>query len=327
MTARDVTDASLTASAAAASAPAGHTADPLAASVTVEHPAWAVIARDYVTLTKPAIILLLLITTVPAMYLAAAGWPGTWSVVATLIGGILAAGGAGAVNMYLDRDIDEIMLRTRSRPIPGGRIPARHAAIFGYGLGLASGPWLWLTVNEVAAALALGAFAFYVFVYSMYLKRHTVHNTVLGGVAGAAPPLIGWAAVTGSVTVEGLLLFFIVFYWQPPHFWVLAIALADDYRRARIPMMPVVLGERETKRQTMLYTVLTWAVSLIFGVAVQLSAIYFTVAILGGAGFLLAAVRVARSPGATEARQMFRYSTLYLAALFGAMVVDRIVFG
>ncbi len=288
---------------------------------------WSQLLRDYLILTKPVIILLLLVTTVPAMMLAADGWPGTWLVVATLIGGILAAGGAGAANMAYDADIDRIMERTRSRPVPAGRIPARHAAIFGYALGLGSGLWLWLTVNAISAALALGAFGFYAVIYSMYLKRQTVHNTVLGGVAGAMPPLIGWAAVTGSVTVEGLLLFFIVFYWQPPHFWVLAIALAEDYRRAGIPMMPVVLGERQTKIQTTLYTVLTWAVTLIFGVVMELSLLYFAVAFLGGLGFLLSAWRVMRSPGATEARQMFRYSTLYLALLFAAMVVDQGLFG
>jgi heme o synthase len=288
---------------------------------------WPAMARDYFILTKPSIILLLLITTIPAMWLAAGGWPGTWLVAATLLGGIMAAGGAGAVNMYIDRDIDQIMERTRSRPIPSGRVPARHAAVFGYTLGGGSGVWLLLTVNAVTAALALGAFVFYVFIYSTYLKRRTVHNTVLGGVAGAMPPLIGWAAVTGSVTVEGLLLFFIVFYWQPPHFWVLAIALADDYRRAGVPMMPVVLGERQTKLQTMLYTVLTWAVSLILGAALELGPLYFAVAILGGAGFLASSLRVLRSPGASEARQMFRYSTLYLAILFAAMVVDFEVFG
>jgi protoheme IX farnesyltransferase len=229
--------------------------------------------------------------------------------------------------MAYDADIDAIMERTRTRPVPAGRVPARHAAIFGYVLGLGSGVWLLLTVNVISAALAVGAFVFYAVIYSMYLKRRTVHNTVLGGVAGAMPPLIGWTAVTGTITVEGLLLFFIVFYWQPPHFWVLAIALADDYRRAGIPMMPVVLGERQTKIQTTLYTVLTWAVTLIFGVVMELSALYFAVALIGGAGFLLAGWRVFRSPGATEARQMFRYSTLYLAALFASMVADQALFG
>lgn len=289
-------------------------------------PRWLTVARDYFTLTKPSIMLLLLITTVPAMILAADGWPGGGLVAATLVGGMLAAGGAGAVNMWVDRDIDAIMKRTRRRPIPAGRVAPKHAAIFGFALGLASGPWLWLTVNGLAAVLALGAFAFYVFVYSLYLKRHTVHNTVLGGVAGAMPPLIGWVAVTGSVGVEGLLLFFIVFYWQPPHFWALALGLAEDYRSANIPMMPVVLGERETKRQTVLYAILTAAITLIFGAVVQLGPLYFALALAGGLGFVWAAVSVARARGAEGTRGMFRYSTLYLAALFAAMVLDRAIF-
>ncbi|MEX2373640.1 MAG: heme o synthase, partial [Dehalococcoidia bacterium] len=283
------------------------------------------VARDYFILTKPSIILLLLITTVPAMVLAADGWPGSGPVLATLLGGIMAAGGAGAVNMYIDRDIDAVMLRTRKRPIPAGRVPARHALVFGLALGLGSGPWLWVTVNAISAVLALGAFAFYVVAYSLYLKRRTVHNTVLGGVAGAMPPLIGWAAVTGEASVQGLMLFFIVFFWQPPHFWALALGLAEDYRSAGIPMMPVVLGERETKRQTMLYSVLTFMVTLIFGATAALGWLYFAVAIAGGLGFVWAAVRVARAPGAQGARPMFRYSTLYLGALFLVMVVDSLL--
>ncbi|MDA0270208.1 MAG: heme o synthase [Chloroflexi bacterium] len=305
------------------SGPEAIDSDALAAS----RPAVGRLLRDYVILTKPAIMLLLLITTVPAMILAADGWPGTQLVIATLIGGMLASGGAGAVNMWIDRDIDQIMRRTQNRPIPGGRIPARHAAIFGFALGLGSGPWLYLTVNGLSALLALGAFGFYVFLYSMYLKRHTVHNTVLGGVAGAMPPLIGWAAVTDSITIAGLLLFFIVFYWQPPHFWALALALEKDYRDARIPMMPVVLGERETKRQTVLYSVLTLCVTLIFGAAGALGVIYFAVALAGGLGFCWFAVRMYRSEGLEGTRGMFRYSTLYLAALFAAMVIDRAVLG
>jgi len=285
------------------------------------------LARDYFVLTKPSIILLLLITTVPAMVLADDGWPGFGLVLATLVGGMMAAGGAGAVNMYIDRDIDAVMLRTRKRPIPAGRVPARHALIFGLAVGLGSAPWLWLTVNGISAALALGAFLFYVVAYSLYLKRRTVHNTVLGGVAGAMPPLIGWAAVAGNVSLEGLLLFFIVFFWQPPHFWALALRLEGDYRAANIPMMPVVLGERETKRQTVLYAILTFMVTLIFGAVATLYVLYFAVAILGGAGFVWTAIQVARAQGADATRAMFRYSTLYLAALFLAMVADQLILG
>ncbi|MBM4410006.1 MAG: protoheme IX farnesyltransferase [Chloroflexi bacterium] len=289
--------------------------------------AWRQTVRDYFILTKPSIMLLLLITTVPAMVLANDGWPGWGLVLATLVGGMLAAGGAGAVNMYIDRDIDGLMLRTRNRPIPGGRVPAHHAATFGWVLGLASAPWLLLTVNAWSAALALGAFAFYVFIYSMYLKRHTVHNTVVGGIAGALPPLIGWAAITNSITIEGSLLFAIVFFWQPPHFWALALGLADEYRAVNVPMMPVVLGERETKRQTFLYSMLTAAVTLIFGAVATMGAIYFAVAALGGVGFAFAAWRILRGQGLEGTRAMFRYSTLYLAALFGAMVADRMLIG
>ena len=288
---------------------------------------WRAIARDYFVLTKPAIMLLLLITTVPAMVLANGGWPGWWLVVATLVGGVLASGGAGAVNMYIDRDIDGIMVRTRNRPIPRGTVPARNAAIFGWALGLASGPWLFFTVNWLSALLALTAFLFYVGPYSLYLKRRTLHNTVIGGVAGAIPPLIGWVAITNSITVEGLLLFMIVFWWQPPHFWALALGLEQDYRSANIPMMPVVLGERETKRQTLLYAAATWMITLIFGATAHMGLLYFAFAMFGGAGFMWFAWRIFKGQGTEGTRGMFRYSTLYLAALFAAMVADRALFG
>ena len=283
--------------------------------------------RDYFILTKPSIMLLLLITTLPAMVLAEGGWPGFGPVLATLLGGMMAAGGAGAVNMYIDRDIDAVMLRTRKRPIPAGRVPARHALIFGSTLGIASGPWLWLTVNEASALLAIGAFVFYVGPYTLYLKRRTVHNTVIGGFAGALPPLIGWAAITNSVTVEGILLFAIVFFWQPPHFWALAIRLEEDYRSAGIPMMPVVLGERETRRQTVLYSVATVMVTLLFGAVATLGWIYFAVATVGGLAFIAAAVAMYRGRGMDGTAPMFRYSTLYLAALFLAMVADALILG
>lgn len=290
-------------------------------------PAWKQTAKDYFVLTKPSIMLLLLITTVPAMVLADDGWPGWGLVLATLSGGMLAAGGAGAVNMYIDRDIDGLMTRTRKRPIPSGRVPAKHAAIFGWTLGMASGPWLLFTVNEWAAGLTLGAFAFYVFVYSMFLKRRTVQNTVVGGIAGALPPLIGWAAITNSVTIEGALLFAIVFFWQPPHFWALALGLADDYRAVNVPMMPVVMGERETKRQTLLYSVLTLLITLIFGTVARMGGIYFAVAALGGIGFVVMSWRIMRGQGTEGTRAMFRYSTSYLALLFAAMVADRMLLG
>jgi protoheme IX farnesyltransferase len=284
------------------------------------------IARDYLVLIKPSIILLLLITTIPAMVLATDDWPDGWLVTATLIGGILAAGGAGAVNMYIDREIDDVMVRTRSRPIPSGRVPAHHAAIVGWTMGIASGFWLAATVNVLSAALAVGAFLFYVVVYSMWLKRTTVHNTVLGGVAGAAPPLIGWAAVTGEVGWTGVLLFLVVFAWQPPHFWALALVLADDYRDAKIPMLPAVRGEEETKRQTLLWAVLTLAVTLALGITAELNVLYFAVAVVGGVGFVYVAWRLYKTPGIEAAPAMFRYSTSYLALLFAAMAIDRLLF-
>ena len=283
--------------------------------------------RDYLVLTKPSIMLLLLITTVPAMVLAEDGWPSSWLVVATLIGGVLAAGGAGAVNMYLDRDIDAIMERTRSRPVPRGVISPPAAGVFGLVLGLLSGPWLALTVNMLAAALALGAFLFYTLVYTLYLKRTTVHNTVLGGVAGAAPALIGWVAVTGELNLEGVYLFMIVFFWQPPHFWALALGLTEQYRAAGIPMLPVVVGEHRTKQQIVLYALLTAALTLLFPAVSGLQWIYTVAAAAGGAGFVWFAVRMLRSEGISGANAMFRYSTSYLAALFGAMVLDRLLLG
>ncbi len=298
----------------------------VATPIAVRRP-WRAIARDYFVLTKPSIMLLLLITTLPAMVLANGGWPGWWLVVATLTGGVLASGGAGAVNMYIDRDIDAIMVRTRKRPIPSGTVSPRNAAIFGWALGAASGPWLLFTVNWLSAVLAVTAFLFYVGPYSLYLKRHTLHNTVLGGVAGAMPPLIGWAAITNTITTEGLLLFVIVFWWQPPHFWALALGLTEDYRTANIPMMPVVLGEEETKRQTMLYSAATWMISIMFGAVAAMGALYFAIAILGGAGFMWFAAQIYRGQGTEGTRGMFRYSTLYLAALFGSMVADRALFG
>lgn len=289
------------------------------------YPSFGRLLRDYFILTKPSIMLLLLVTTAPAMVLAEQGWPGWGPVLATLLGGVFAAGGAGALNMYIDRDIDGLMRRTRNRPIPSGRVPERHVLIFGLAMGLASGPWLWLTMNGTSALLAVGAFFFYVVPYSMYLKRRTVHNTVVGGVAGALPPLIGWAAITDSVTIEGLLLWAIVFFWQPPHFWALAIRLEPDYRNARIPMMPVVLGEHETRRQTLLYAVATVMLTLIFGAVAELAWIYFAAAVVGGVAFIAASLKMYRGRGLEGTKAMFRTSTLYLAALFFAMVGDTLI--
>ena len=284
-------------------------------------------ARAYLALTKPRIIWLLLVTTVPAMVLAAEGWPPPGLVAATLAGGALAAAGANAINQVADRDIDELMRRTRRRPLPAGRVEPARALWFGLALGAAAAAWLTLTVNLLAAALALGALGFYVLVYSCYLKRATAQNIVLGGAAGAAPPLIGWAAVTGGIGVEAVFLFLIVFYWTPPHFWALALVYADDYERAGVPMLPVVRGEGETKRQIVLYALMLAALTLAFTAVAGLSLIYFAAAAAGGAAFVWLAVRLARAPGIEGAMPLFHYSIAYLVLLFGAVAADELALG
>ena len=283
--------------------------------------------RAYVALTKPRIVWLLLITTVPPMVLAAGGWPSPRLIAATLVGGMLAAGGANAVNQYADRDIDALMERTRGRPLPAGVLAPPQALAFGLALAAASGVWLALAVNALAAALAVGAFAFYAVVYTYVLKRSTVQNIVVGGAAGAAPPLIGWAAVTGEVGLEAVFLFLIVFYWTPPHFWALSLVLAEDYRRAGVPMLPVVRGERETKRQIGLYSLMMAALTLAFAAFAGLGAIYLAAALLGGAAFLGLAWRLWRADGTGGAAALFHYSIAYLALLFGAMAADRLALG
>ena len=283
--------------------------------------------RAYVALTKPRIIWLLLVTTVPAMVLADGGWPSTWLIAATLIGGMLAAGGANAINQYLERDIDALMHRTRGRPLPTGALEPSQAMTFGLVLGVAAGVWLTITVNLLTAVLAVGAFGFYVLVYTSYLKRATVQNIVIGGAAGAAPPLIGWAAVTGEIGIEAVFLFLIVFYWTPPHFWALALVFSDDYRRAGVPMLPVVRGEGETKRQILLYSLMLVALTLAFTAIADLQAIYFATALAGGAIFVWLALRLQRAPGIEGAMTLFHYSIAFLTLLFGAMALDRLLLG
>ena len=283
--------------------------------------------RAYVALAKPRIIWLLLVTTVPAMVLAERGWPSTWLIIATLIGGTLAAGGANAINQVADRDIDELMHRTSARPLPRGNVTPSRALLFGLALGAIAAIWLSLTVNLLAAALAIAALGFYVLVYSYYLKRSTTQNIVLGGAAGAAPPVIGWAAVTGQVGIEPLFLFLIVFYWTPPHFWALALVFSDDYERAGVPMLPVVRGVAETKRQIVLYTLMLIGLTLAFTLVGSLSLIYFLTAVGGGAAFLYLAIRLARSEGIADAMPLFHYSIAYLVLLFAAVAVDELVLG
>ncbi len=277
----------------------------------------------YFALTKPRIIELLLITTVPSMVLAAGRWPGTWLVLATLIGGSLSAGGANALNNYVDRDIDQIMRRTRSRPLAREEVPPAHALVFGIVLGVAGFAWLWVTTNLLAAAIATAALLFYVFVYTLSLKRTSTQNIVIGGAAGAAPALVGWAAVTGSLALPAWVLFLVVFYWTPPHFWALAIRYRDDYERAGVPMLPVVAGVEATTRKMLLYTGLMVAISLLLVPVAGMRWIYLTAAIGLGAWFLWDTWRVYRRPD--EAMRLFTTSTVYLSALFAAVMLDVLV--
>jgi len=278
---------------------------------------------SYFALTKPRIIELLLITTVPSMVLAAGRWPGLWPVLATLIGGSLSAGGANALNNYVDRDIDQIMKRTRSRPLARHEVPPSHALVLGVALGVAGFVWLWAATNLLAATIATAALLFYVFVYTLRLKRTTTQNIVIGGAAGAAPALVGWAAVTGSLALPAWVLFLVVFYWTPPHFWALAIRYRDDYEKAGVPMLPVVAGVEATTRKMLLYTGLMVAISLLLVPVAGMRWIYLVAAIVLGAWFLWDTWRVYRRP--EDAMRLFTTSTVYLAALFGAIMLDVLV--
>jgi protoheme IX farnesyltransferase len=277
----------------------------------------------YFALTKPRIIELLLITTVPSMILAAGRWPGTWLVLATLIGGSLSAGGANALNNYVDRDIDQVMRRTRSRPLAREAVAPANALVFGIVLGVSGFAWLWAATNLLAAAISTAALLFYVFVYTLRLKRTSAQNIVIGGAAGAAPALVGWAAVTGTLDVPAWVLFLIVFYWTPPHFWALAIRYRDDYERAGVPMLPVVAGVEATTRKMLLYTGLMVAISLLLVPVAGMRWIYMSAAIGLGAWFLWDTWRVYRRP--QDAMRLFTTSTVYLSALFAAVALDVLV--
>lgn len=274
----------------------------------------------YVALTKPRIIELLLITTVPAMVLAADGWPGTWLVIATLVGGSLSAGGANALNSYIDRDIDELMRRTRRRPLARHEVTPRNALVFGAALGLGGFVCLAVTTNLLAAVISTAALLFYVFVYTMGLKRRSAQNIVIGGAAGAAPTLVGWAAVAGTVDIPAWVLFLIVFYWTPPHFWALAVRYRDDYEAANVPMLPVVVGIEATTLRMILYTGLMVGVSLLLVPLAGMSWIYLTAAVGLGGWFLWDTWRVHNEPD--KAMRLFTTSTVYLSALFAAVMLD-----
>jgi protoheme IX farnesyltransferase len=296
--------------------------------------------RAYIALTKPRIIELLLVTTVPAMVLATRDLPGatdgvdwaSWGglVFWTMLGGTVAAGSANAINCYLDRDIDLLMARTRRRPLPAHQVEPERAVVFGLALGVISFVVMAWFVNLVAAFLTLLAIAFYVVIYTILLKRSTPQNIVIGGAAGALPPVIGWAAVTGNVGIPALLLFALVFYWTPPHFWALSLRIRKDYAAAGVPMLPVVRGIPETTRQIGLYTVLMVAISLVLWAVARMGAIYLGAAIVLGAVFLWQAYGLWRRGASEEAStagaiRLYRYSISYLTLLFAAVAVDALV--
>jgi heme o synthase len=278
------------------------------------------VVADYVTLTKPKVQLLLLLTTVTTMYVA--GDPSISLVLLTLLGGSLSAGGAAAVNHFYDRDIDAQMARTATRPIPSGRVSPGAALAYGLILQVLSFALLATTVNVLAALLALSGFLGYVFVYTIWLKRRSPQNIVIGGAAGAVPPLVGWAAVTGGLDPAALYLFAIVFYWTPPHFWALSLLMKSEYERVGVPMMPVVHGETETRRQIVLYTVLLAVLTLLPVVFGFFGAIYGVVAFVLGGAFLTLALRLQRRADRRSALRTYLFSLAYLAALFAAMVLD-----
>jgi protoheme IX farnesyltransferase len=282
------------------------------------------VLRDYVTLTKPKVQSLLLFTTVTTMYVA--GTPSVGLVLLTCLGGALSAGGAGAVNHYVDRDIDATMSRTASRPVPAGRISPRAALSFGVALQVASFLLLSLTVNVLAASLALSGFLGYVFVYTLWLKRSTPQNIVIGGAAGAVPPLVAWAATTGSLSWNAVYLFAIVFYWTPPHFWALSLLMKDEYAKAGVPMMPVVRGEAETRKQIVLYTGLLFLVTQLPVCGGLLGAFYMVAAAVLSGAFGVGALALQRSGGRRDALRLYLFSLAYLALLFGSMVVDARLF-
>jgi heme o synthase len=280
---------------------------------------------DYVALTKPRIIELLLVTTVPTMIVAERGLPSLWLVGATVLGGTLAAGGANAMNMVADRDIDRVMLRTRNRPLASGRLTARAALTFAIGIEVAAFAFLWATVNLLSAALAVAACLFYVFVYTLWLKRSSASNIVIGGAAGAVPVLVGWTAVTNSLDWPPVVLFAVIFYWTPPHFWALAIRYRDDYARAHVPMLPVVASLRTTAVRIVLYTVLLWALTLAFAPVAGMGDIYIAAALALGAVFTWRAVGLLRDSSPQAAMRVFTWSITYITLLFGAIALDQLV--
>ncbi len=279
----------------------------------------------YVALTKPRIIELLLITTIPAMVLAERGWPSWGLVAATLAGGSFAAGGANAINMVIDRDIDGLMDRTKNRPLVTGVITPRAALVFALSLEVLALAVLWHFANLAAGLLAISGTLFYVFVYTLWLKRSSTQNIVIGGAAGAVPALVGWAAVTGSLAWAPVVLFLIIFFWTPPHFWALAIRYAEDYRAASVPMLPAVVPAGVAARKMIGYTVVMIVTSLVMIPVGELGWIYGVTAVVAGAAFLAGGVRLQQAPSAAGAMRLFGFSISYVTLLFGALTVDVLV--
>jgi len=280
-------------------------------------------ARDYISLTKPRIIVLLLVTTVTTMFVADPSGPGLAVILWTMLGGYLAAGGAGAINHYVDRERDACMTRTRGRPIVAGRIEPIHGLIFGVALGALAFALLALTVNALAAVLSLAGLLGYVFVYTVWLKPLTPQNIVIGGAAGAMPPLVGWAAATGGLTLDALYPFAIVFLWTPPHFWALALLIKDDYERTGVPMMPVVKGDEATCRQILVYSVILVAFTCLPFVTGLFGGLYLASALVLGGAFIVLAAALLMRPSRRAALRLHLASLAYLALLFCAMALDR----
>jgi len=303
---------------------ASHGRAAAAATVAGEQPAPLARLRsrlaDYLTMTKPGVQSLLLFTTAATMYVA--GDPSPGLVALTCLGGALSAGGAGALNHVLDRDLDRQMARTAQRPVAAGRISPARATAFGIALALASFALLWNTVNPLAAVLSASGFLGYVFVYTLWLKRRTPQNIVIGGAAGAVPPLVGWAAVTGGLSGTPLYLFAIIFFWTPPHFWSLSLLMKDEYARVGVPMLPVVRGEAETRRQILLYSVLLYAITQLPFCAGAFGWFYLVASLALGALFIAGAVVLLRRRDRRTALRLYLFSLLYLALLFAAMIVD-----
>jgi len=279
----------------------------------------------FIALMKLRVVELLLITTVPTMIVAEEGLPSVWLIIATLFGGTLAAGGANAINMYIDRDIDKLMERTKNRPLVTGVLTSTEALSFAIAIEAMAFVWLWIFVNLLSAVLAASACLFYVFVYSLWLKRSSTSNIVIGGAAGAVPVLIGWSSVTNSIDWPPIILFLVIFLWTPPHFWALAIRYKDDYTNAEVPMLPVIEGTKVTGYRMVLYAFQVWAASLIFVPVAEMGVVYLITAIVMGAIFTLFSFQVMIKPTKKSAMRLFGFSISYITILFSLMAVDQLV--